>query len=72
MESLTAEALARDGAKWEGVRRGCLAPCSNASAAAEEARRGGVGWSEVCWKHYAESTCNALIEAHGPRIGEVS
>ena len=36
------------------------------------ARRGGVGWREVCWKHYAESTCNALIEAHGPRIGEVS
>ena len=70
LESLSAADVRADAARWEDTRRGCLAPCSNATAAAERARTGGVGWSEVCWKHYAEATCSVLLRVHGPRIGD--
>ena len=69
LEAMSADALVKDGQKWEAARAGCLAPCSNATAAAQAAREGGVGWSEVCWKHYAEATCNVMLAAHGETIG---
>ena len=69
MEVLDAAALKKDADKWKPVREGCLAPCVNASAAAAVARGGGVGWSEVCWKHYAEPHCKVLLAAHGEDIG---
>ena len=69
MESLGVDALRADADKWKATRDGCLAPCLNATSAAEAARHGGVGYSEVCWKHYAEPHCAVLLAAHGPDIG---
>jgi hypothetical protein len=69
LEGLDLAALLADRDKWAPTRDACLAPCSNASAAAALARSGGIGWSEVCWKHYAETTCNVMMAAHGQSIG---
>ena len=69
LETLTLAELLADGARWSEQRGACFAPCSDPAAAAERARRGGVGWSEVCWKHYAEPTCNAILRAHEAELG---
>lgn len=69
VEGLDADALAADAAKWAAARAACFAPCVNATAAAMATRSGGIGWSDVCWKHYAEPTCSAMLQVHGPRMG---
>ena len=61
----------------------CLAPCAlPAGEPAAAARSGGgregegpaavpaaAAWSEVCWKHFAEPTCAAIVRARGVRPG---
>ena len=68
LETLSAADLIADGKKWEAQRQACFAPCADAEAAAATARKGGLAWSEVCWKHYAEPTCSAILRAHAQQL----
>ena len=64
LETVPLAALLADGRKWAAWRQACFAPCSDPEDAALLVRQGGAGWSEVCWKHFAEPTCNAILRAH--------
>ena len=65
VEVVSLAEMVKDGAQWAAQRAACFEPSSDAQGAADRARAGGTGWSEVCWKHYVEPTCNAIVRAHG-------
>jgi hypothetical protein len=69
---LDAAAVRANGDKWRPTREACLLPCANASAAAHAVRSGGIGWRDVCWKHYAEPHCTTMLAVHGARLAEVA
>ena len=64
LKALGVAELAADGQRWSSRRVACFASVVDPVGSAQRIRAGGDGFSEVCWKHFAEPVCSLMYRTH--------